>query len=397
MRIAVIFHRFGPYHDARLRSAAKTCETVGIELAEDTREYAWDRIEKSDLYKRVTVFPSADSREAGHRELRDRLISVLAAIKPDAVGVPGWSERGALVAIEWCNAHKVPVILMSESGLADERRSGWREAIKRRVVKLCSAALVGGQSHARYLIRLGVPTERIFTGYDTVDNDYFATKSDESRSREVENRVRHDLPESYFLANARFIAKKNLSRLIEAYARYRSLADQSDTWDLVILGDGPLKPELSRLIADFSLEAHVLLPGFKQYRELPVYYGLAKVFIHASTTEQWGLVVNEAMASGLPVLVSERCGCAEDLVREGHNGFAFDPSNTDQMAQLMKRVAAPDSPLAMFGVESRRVISRFAMNSFGEGLRQAADMAIGQPIPRARFSDRLLLRLLIAT
>ncbi len=83
-----------------------------------------------------------------------------------------------------------------------------------------------------------------------------------------------------------------------------------EMWDLVLLGDGPLKPTLLKLISSLGLESCVHLPGFKQYDELPVYLGLAETFIHASTTEQWGLVVNEAMASGLPVLVSNRCGCA---------------------------------------------------------------------------------------
>ena len=109
----------------------------------------------------------------------------------------------------------------------------------------------------------------------------------------------------------------------------------SAPWSLVLLGDGPLKSDLCRLISDLRLDACVHLPGFKQYHELPVYYGLASAFVHASTTEQWGLVVNEAMASGLPVLVSNRCGCAQDLVKEGVNGFTFDPCNVEQLAQLM--------------------------------------------------------------
>src|SRR5207244_4064698 len=102
---------------------------------------------------------------------------------------------------------------------------------------------------------------------------------------------------------------KNLPRLLEAFAGYRRLAGDA-AWELVLLGDGPLRPELVALLKDLELDGHVLLPGFKQYDELPAYYGLAGAFIHASTTEQWGLVVNEAMASGLPVLVSDRCGCA---------------------------------------------------------------------------------------
>ena len=84
----------------------------------------------------------------------------------------------------------------------------------------------------------------------------------------------------------------------------------------------------------------VLLPGFKQYPELPLYYGLAGAFVLPSLTEPWGLVVNEAMAAGLPVVVSDRCGCASDLVRPGENGFAFDPCDIEQLAALLGQFRA---------------------------------------------------------
>src|SRR5208337_5127598 len=95
------------------------------------------------------------------------------------------------------------------------------------------------------------------------------------------------------------------------------------------------------------------LPGFKQYEELPAYYGLAGAFVHASTAEQWGLVANEAMASGLPVLVSNRCGCATELVEEGRNGFAFDPENVEQLAGFMRRLGCGPTDAASMGMAGR--------------------------------------------
>ena len=84
------------------------------------------------------------------------------------------------------------------------------------------------------------------------------------------------------------------------------------------------------------------LPGFKPYDELPVYYALANAFVHASTTEQWGLVVNEAIASGLPVIVSNRCGCAPELVNG--NGFTFDPTNEHELtARLLEMASLSDA------------------------------------------------------
>jgi glycosyltransferase involved in cell wall biosynthesis len=233
------------------------------------------------------------------------------------------------------------------------------------------------------MVQLGMAPERISLGYDAVDNFYFANQAEGVRNHKLEIRTKHNLPENYFLASARFIEKKNLLRLLESYARYRELAGESQNLmriatirDLVLLGDGPLRPELCRLISSLRLQHCVRLPGFIQYGELPVYYGLADAFIHASTTEQWGLVVNEAMASSLPVLVSSRCGCASDLVQEGRNGFTFDPYNGEQMAELMLRISASDFPLSTLGSESQRIIASWGPARFASGVEAASNMAI---------------------
>jgi len=170
----------------------------------------------------------------------------------------------------------------------------------------------------------------------------------------------------------------------------------SAPWSLVLLGDGPLKSDLCHLISDLGLQHSVLLPGFKQYPDLPAYYGLASAFIHASTTEQWGLVVNEAMASGLPVLVSNRCGCAQDLVREGVNGFTFDPYNVEEMANVMLRLTeTPKHRLTEMGDASRQLISAWGPERFARGLHDAAETALKNPPPIATVYDRLLLMALI--
>jgi glycosyltransferase involved in cell wall biosynthesis len=336
------------------------------------------------------------------RELQRKLRRALDEIKPQVVAVPGWSFADALGALSWCIETNTPTVVMSESTAWDERRAGWKEWIKGRLVRLNSAGLAGGTPHADYLAQLGLPRDRIFKGYDIVDNDYFAAKTAEARSQKSEVGSRKSLPENYFLASARFVEKKNLRRLIEAYARYRAMAEKSQIknrkskiWALVLLGDGPLRETLNSQLSSLNLHGHVLLPGFKQYDELPAYFGLAGAFVHASTTEQWGLVVNEAMASGLPVLVSSRCGCAADLVQEGVNGFQFDPANVDELAQLLLKISGDDFPLADFGAASLRIIAIWGPERFASGLRDAVAAALKNPRPRAGLVDRLLLRALL--
>jgi len=136
------------------------------------------------------------------------------------------------------------------------------------------------------------------------------------------------------------------------------------------------------------------LPGFKQYHELPEYYARAGAFVHASTTEQWGLVVNEAMASGLPVIVSNRCGCAADLVQEGVNGFTFDPTNVAQLADLMLTISNFTFPISNFSAASRGIIKNWGPDRFASGLQQAAEAALAAGPVKPNLVQRLILRAL---
>jgi glycosyltransferase involved in cell wall biosynthesis len=395
-KVAIIFHRVGPYHFARARATAKVMNTTLIEAFKSDDTYQWDLLPGADGFIRMTLFEKSSHPKD---ELIRGIQKALDDCRPDAVAVPGWGDALAFSAIQWCAVNRVPAIVMSETTEWDEPRRTLKESVKRRILNICSAGLVGGQPHADYLAMLGMPLRNIFQGYDAVDNEYFAQNAGKARAQSPELRKKFGLPENYFLASARFVEKKNLPNLIRAYALYRNKAQNSkrpisETWNLVLLGDGHLKPELSRLISSLGLQQAVQLPGFRQYGELPSYYALARVFIHPSTVEQWGLVVNEAMASGLPVLVSNRCGCARDLVQDGVNGFTFDPTSAEQIADLMFRVTDAGFPVSEFGAASCRIIANWSPDYFAKGLSQAVEAAVSAPRAGLGPVDRVLLQLL---
>jgi 1,2-diacylglycerol 3-alpha-glucosyltransferase len=397
--VAVVFHHIGPYHHARLNAAADGLTVTGVEWSAKAYD-AWGAGHTPARYQKLSLFSEATDRYPPKRELHRAFWWALEQARPDVVAVNGWNNFGSLIAANCCLRRGLPVIVMSESARKDEARTSWKEMIKRRIVDLYAAALVGGQRHVEYLVELGMPRERIFTGYDVVDNEYFRQRSEEIRSQRSEVRQKYSLPENYFLASARFIEKKNLPGLIRAYAEYRrkseisnqqsAISNQNSPWDLVLLGDGPLKTDLCHLISDLRLDRHVHLPGFKSYNELPIYYGLARAFVHASTSEQWGLVVNEAIASGLPVIVSERCGCAPELVQD--NGFTFDPTNEHELAvQLLKVAMLSQEERNQLAEASYRIAVNFAPKCFGEGLEDAARVAMNVTKKRFGVIDRILL------
>jgi glycosyltransferase involved in cell wall biosynthesis len=409
LSIGVVFHHIGPYHHARLNAVGDRLSVTGFEWSAKGYE-AWGTAEVPARYNKILLFPEATDRYPGRHERRRAFCSALEEVNPDVVAVNGWNNFGSLAAANCCVDRGIPMVVMSESARGDEPRTWWKEIIKRRIVNLYSAALVGGQRHVEYLVELGVPQERIFTGYDVVDNDYFAQRAIEIRDSHLrrgyggqaafEIRKKYHLPENYFLASARFVEKKNLPRLIRAYAEYRDRSQGTGVtdpgyngdapWDLVLLGDGPMRETLNAQLATLNLHPHVHLPGFKQYDELPVYYALANAFVHASTTEQWGLVVNEAIASCLPVIVSERCGCAPELVQG--NGFTFNPMDEHELAsRLFKMAALSDDDRKRLGDASYGIAANFSPERFGEGLARAAMIAMELAPRRFRVVDRALL------
>jgi glycosyltransferase involved in cell wall biosynthesis len=229
-------------------------------------------------------------------------------------------------------------------------------------------------------------------------------------SRDARRSLPATVPEAlaspYFLASNRFVERKNLGRLVEGYKIFQDSAlqiqvEKMGLWPLVLLGDGELRGDLEarcaelglRIATGFSNEGAgstegqnlklnsyklktptgggcVVFPGFRQIGELQAFYAGAGAFVHPALEEPWGLVINEAMASGLPVLSSRNVGAAEELVVDGKTGFLFDPRDVNSIAEsLFKMFSMSEPARRKMGVEARQMLERKAPSrAFGEGL-----------------------------
>jgi glycosyltransferase involved in cell wall biosynthesis len=370
VRIALLFKSFGPYHLARLRALRAQHTVLALEFHDVDGDYNWGVADQ----KRAEGIASL-SRDAGAERRSNIVIKLeeeLRRFSPDVVALPGYSEPLALAALCLCRKLRIPAILMSDSHALGGERNPFRETLKRHLIKLFQSALVAGQGHAAYLAGLGFPRNDIAMGYDVIDNRHFASGADNARENAATLRHKHGLPERYVFCCSRFVQKKNLFFLLDAFDRHRRNA--SDAWDLVIVGEGPLRDAIANHVSKLGLTSHVHLLGRKSYDELPEIYGLARAFVLPSLTDEWGLVVNEAMAAGLPVLVSKGAGCHEDLVEDGVNGHVFDPSDAAQLEGLLLKLSSSADCEAMGGA-SRRIISRWDLDRFAAGLTEASLIA----------------------
>ena len=421
-KIAIHFARLGPYHLARLKSAGKVLgpmgwKVVALETAGGDATYAWERMESvGQDFERRTVFKDRVFEEISASEVKRAIFQELDKIQPQAVAIAGWGTADARACLAWCKKNGAKAIVMSETRAADGRRVWWKEWIKSRLVRKFDGALCGGESHKRYLMALGIPAERIEFGYNVVDNQFFwGSRNREEFSETGAEQERNVWP--YFLASNRFVERKNLKGLIRAYARYvESFQGGKKAWPLVLLGDGELRAELEALCGELGLKTDtstcaacekegsrnsirrndllntspsvhsvssvvnstnhpvdvglVVFAGFRQIEELPAFYAGAGAFVHPALEEPWGLVINEAMASGLPVLSSRNVGAAEELVVDGKTGYLFNPNNIEEMANAMSKVAGmtQEERLTMGRAAFEMLERKAPVEAFGKGL-----------------------------
>ncbi|HOX40300.1 MAG TPA: glycosyltransferase family 4 protein [Candidatus Brocadiia bacterium] len=374
-KVAILFRNFGPYHIARIKAAASRgrelgWEVTGIESASAVETYLWKVGDKDAPFNWITLFKGRTWENVPQGEMERAMTARLNELRPDALIICSYFMPEMLAAYRWAVKNRAVAVLMSESNYHDSKRFWPKEAFKRWICRNFDSALVGGNPQRDYIESLGIPRDRIFLGYDAVDNDFFARQSDIARTDAEANRKRLSLPEKYFISVSRFVPVKNVPGLITEYAEYRRMAGDK-AWDLVVCGGGSSEGEIRETIKRLNVQG-VHLPGFTQLNEIGVYYGLAGCFVLASIIEPWGLVVNEAMASGLPILVTSVAGSSFDLVKDGENGWRFDPRKPSELAGLMLKISSMSTAeLAGMSEASRRLIAPWGAERFASGVFDA--------------------------
>jgi len=267
-------------------------------------------------------------------EIRD----LIRAGKFDAFIVVGWYLKTFWQAAWACRRAGVPVLARGDSQLLTPRSPLKRlvkSATHRLLLRQFDGFLAVGRRHREYLDHYGVPAGKIFMAPHFVDNEWFAVRAEEDRKRRSEIRSQWGANDGTLVALfvGKFIEKKRPVELLLALAQLR---DQGVATIGVFVGAGELEAELQAVAERLGVTTKFV--GFKNQTELPACYVSADVLVLPSVNETWGLVVNEAMACGLPAIVSDAVGCAPDLIDEGKTGFTFALGNPRQLAQQLNRL-----------------------------------------------------------
>jgi glycosyltransferase involved in cell wall biosynthesis len=288
---------------------------------------------------------------------------------PDFIVCGGYNYVASWQSLRWARRNRVPFSLWAESTNNDFRGCyPLIEFLKIKFLRGCDAFVVPGKSSIEYLQNYGVPHERIYTAPNAVDTQFFAKRAEAIRRDAATHRDALRLPARFFLFAGRLVPEKGIFDLLRAY---NTLTPEiRKNMGLVFVGDGAARSAvLQRTLAITPGCIH--LAGFAQRERLAAYYALADVFVFPTHTDVWGMVVNEAMACGLPVISSNAAGCVADLVENGWNGRVFSTGDVSQLACAMNELALDPELRALMSNRSQERIQHYSPEAWAAGMARS--------------------------
>jgi len=301
----------------------------------------------------------------------------------DALIVFGWAGLTNWLAFGACEFSSVPWMVYGDSSQLCERESSWLRAQIKRLVLGClfrktAAFLVTGAFNQAFYKSYGVHLSRCFPVPLAVDNEFFSRASDQARTDKLGIRAQYGIPPETMLLLfvGKLIPRKRPQDLLAVLGLVQPTAPELA---VAFAGTGPMLPELQAAVVRRGLR-NVFFLGFKNQSELAPIYAMADIFVLPSERDPKPLVANEAMACGLPVVVSDRTGLwgPGDLVRHGENGFVYPVGDVSALAMLVLKLASDPVLRSSMGVRSREIIRDFSYEQCVDGILKALDFVTGR-------------------
>jgi glycosyltransferase involved in cell wall biosynthesis len=365
-RLVIITEIIAPYRIPVFNALAQRKDLAlhVIFLSETDRSLREWTVPKGEIEFSYEVLPSFRRRLGKYNFLINRGVTLaLRKATPDVVLCGGYSYVASWQALAWSRRNKVPVILWVESTAGDRRRGHTGvEHLKQRYIDLSEAFVVPGKSSADYLKTFGVASDRIFYAPNAVDITLFGTES--LRPSDLDC----CLPQQFFLYVGRLVREKGV---FDLFAAYEKLApDLRERFGLVVAGNGIARQPLEEWARNIC-PGSIVFTGFQQKEGLARLYANAYALAFPTQSDPWGLVVNEAMACGLPVIATSVAGCVADLVRDEWNGLVISSGNINQLATAMERLATDQVLRESMSANSRKRSQAFSPAACAAGLAEA--------------------------
>ena len=304
----------------------------------------------------------------------------VASEKPDVVILMSWMNSTWWLAILACLWAKIPFLYLTDQNVQrDLIAPKWKIRIKQLVLgkllfRMTAGFLFAGSANRQLYKYYGVPDHKLVPfafswGYDNLLNI-----SDDLLLKKSQIKSQLGIPEDQYvvLYCGRLSAEKNPALVLEAFSKI----DRPDK-TLLFVGDGLLRKQLEAYVSEKGITS-VRFMGFQTRPEIPKYYAVSDVLVVPSIQETWGIVVNEAMCFGLPLVISDQVGAVPDLVSSGRNGFKFPSGDADALASIITGMMDQDTKSrSEMGSHSRRIIEKWAQKDLAGTLEQYYDRITG--------------------
>jgi glycosyltransferase involved in cell wall biosynthesis len=326
------------------------------------KEFKWD-IPLLDGYEKEFVENISPHPGAGHFKgiMNKDLIKRIEQYKPDALLVFGWSFKSHLQVLRYFKGEK-KILFRGDSTLLDESPGfSFKKAARRIFLKWVythiDAALYTGVDNRNYFLAHGLKADQLFAAPHAVENERFYDIEGTFEQQAILWKKELGIPDHaiVFLFAGKLEPKKDPQILIDAFKEINDPFIR-----LIIVGNGKLEKELKSKAA---IDQRILFLDFQNQQNMPVVYRLGDIFIlpSAGPGETWGLSINEAMACGRAVIVSDKCGAAKEMVQE--NGFIFPARNKNELVKAMNCFIHDQQLLKLYSANSLKQIEQFGLTS----------------------------------
>jgi glycosyltransferase involved in cell wall biosynthesis len=355
VRFALLTEIPAPYRIPLFNALAGRVELQVVFLAERDPRRGFYELHADEWRFDHLVLGGPQLRRHGRWLVLSRgVLRALRRFRPDAVAVGGWNQPAFWLALAYCRARRIPLLVWIESTARDARSEARPLALARAaMVRGASGAFVPGTASAEYARELGV--ELLELAPNAIDASIFERAAVDRSGRDS----------CTFLYVGRLDPEKGLDTLLEAF--------RDVPGELVLVGTGSDEERLRGLAGE-----RVRFEGPKDRDELVASYRDADVFVLPSRSEPWGMVLNEAAAASLPLVATEESGAAQDLIEEGVNGFRVRTGDAALLRDRLTRLAEDPKFRAVAGAHSRELARGFTPEAWAEGVAWLAERATAQ-------------------